>query len=257
MERIKKLGLYQKIVLIILIVMTILFSVLYPVTIARKGFEYRGEILVPQEDDGNTVYSGKVYGKPAAFTVASDKTVTSTWGDKVWGPYTIKEDPSAISNDVSDAFADKEIVGFELYCNDRVIFRGCMVITGSGRMLFNDAGEYQLDLRIASDYDTSAYDEYGNEIDQMEPTVFEIIELMAGPQLTHKGNGLLWLCGFVVCAAAAVSILYADELFRWNMSFRVRDADHAEPAEWEIMGRYISWTLLPLVAAAVYIMGLN
>ena len=43
--------------------------------------------------------------------------------------------------------------------------------------------------------------------------------------------------------------MFADELFRFNLAFRIRDAGRAEPSEWEIAGRYISWAVLPVVLA--------
>ena len=56
---------------------------------------------------------------------------------------------------------------------------------------------------------------------------------------------------------AAVSILFADELFRWGLVFRVRDVDLVEPSDWEIAGRYIGWTLMTVMAFAAYMMGLQ
>ena len=49
-------------------------------------------------------------------------------------------------------------------------------------------------------------------------------------------------------AGVACSILFADELFRWNMAFQIRNADQAEPSDWEIASRYIFWTGMPLLA---------
>ena len=52
-------------------------------------------------------------------------------------------------------------------------------------------------------------------------------------------------------------LLFADELFRWNLSFSIRNADRAEPSEWEIQTRYISWTVLPIMALVVFVRGLG
>ena len=52
-------------------------------------------------------------------------------------------------------------------------------------------------------------------------------------------------------------ILFADELFRWNLAFRIRNAEDAEPSELELAGRYITWTVLPLAALAVFVIGLR
>ena len=52
-------------------------------------------------------------------------------------------------------------------------------------------------------------------------------------------------------------ILFADELFRWDLAFRIQDVDRAEPSDWEITSRYISWTVLAVIAMFVFIAGLR
>ena len=59
------------------------------------------------------------------------------------------------------------------------------------------------------------------------------------------------------CIVTAISILFADELFRWNLSFQIRDADRAEPSDWEIATRYIAWTVMPVMAMVIFIAGLQ
>ena len=75
MERIKNLNLYQKSILILMLVMALLFAVLYPMTISKAGYEFKNSVLVPHQENGNTVYSGKLKGEQATFTVTEDKTV--------------------------------------------------------------------------------------------------------------------------------------------------------------------------------------
>ena len=41
------------------------------------------------------------------------------------------------------------------------------------------------------------------------------------------------------------------------MQFSIRDAELAEPSEWELAGRYIGWTLVTVAALVLYIMGLQ
>ena len=53
-----------------------------------------------------------------------------------------------------------------------------------------------------------------------------------------------------------VSILFADELFRWNLSFQIRDVYDAEPSEWEIFTRYAGWTVLTVLTPIMYVIGL-
>jgi hypothetical protein len=100
-------------------------------------------------------------------------------------------------------------------------------------------------------------DKDGNIIDPDEPSVGTVVQLAFGPELTHKGIWGVWVIGLVMCVISAVSILFVDELFRWNLSFRVRDAYDAEPSDWEIATRYIGWTLEPIMILIIFLTGLK
>lgn len=72
-----------------------------------------------------------------------------------------------------------------------------------------------------------------------------------------KGAWAAWFCAVFVCALNALSILFADELLRWNLALRVRNADHAEPSDLEIAERYFSWIFLMIIALIFFIRGLQ
>ena len=42
-----------------MVAMILIFAVIYPKTISRVGYRYNDEILVPNQENGNIVYSGK------------------------------------------------------------------------------------------------------------------------------------------------------------------------------------------------------
>jgi len=254
MKRIKCLNWYQKGVLLFMAAMTLIFTALYPMTMAREGFAYKNAILVPDTNDGNTVYSGKIQGKQAVFTVSADKTVTFRYGDTVYGPYTVKTDPTAIPR---DSEMGELMVGVELRRGEKLLFRGGVLEHGELRWLYNEDGSLENLNFSATTEGGIAADTSGDSTGSMEPSIFTIVDLMAGPEITHKGEWMAWFCGVFVCAATAVSILFADELFRWNLSFQIRHADRAEPSEWEMAGRYISWTVLPVVALVLFVMGIR
>lgn len=244
MKRVKVLGRYQKILLLLMAVMILAFTVIYPIVTARSGFLYEGTILVPSEEDGCTVYSEKIYRTAATFTVSADKTVIFQYGNTVYGPYTVKEDPTAIPKD-SDL--QTQMTGIELRCGGEIVFRGGVVNSGDWRMLYNEDGSFDLLRSITATMSDGT----------MEPSVSTILDLMDGPALTHKGTWLGWFGGVLICVIAALAMLFADELFRWNASFLVRNAEEAEPSDWEIAGRYITWTALPVMAAVIFILGLK
>lgn len=73
MQRIRALTPYQKIVLLILLMMALLFTILYPVTISREGLLYEDTILLPEATETRMVYSGRIDGEAASFTVSEGK----------------------------------------------------------------------------------------------------------------------------------------------------------------------------------------
>ena len=254
MKRIKNLDIYQKAILIIMIVMPLIFAVIYPKTIAKVGYRYNDAILVPFQEDGNTVYSGKIKGEPARFVVSKDKTVDFHYGEKSYGPYNLKEDSSAIP--AEEELAD-EMTGIEIYNGNELLFRGGVLDFGNQVYLFREDGSLE---SIGISYITSdgiEVDEYGNEINPIEPTASTIYELLNEPTLTHKGDALAWFAAAFVCIMNGVSILFADELFRFNLAFTIRNVEKVEPSEWAIFGRYISWTALTFAALILFIVGLK
>ena len=248
MERIKALDYRQKWILLILAVMVLVFSVLYPVTLARVGYSYRDAILVPGEEDGATVYSGKIQGEAASFTVTSDKTVTFQYGDLIYGPYMVKEDSSAIpeSADVADA-----LIGVEIWRKDSRLFRGGVrKLDQNSWLLYNENGTLH-------NIETEIIFSGNNSAEQMEPSLSTILDLTMGPELTHKGYWFAWVGGILLCVLNAVSILFADELFRFWLSFRIESPELVEPTDWEIMGRYFGWVVMTIGILVVFILGLS
>lgn len=252
MKRIKALNRYQKGILLLLIAMIVVFGVIYSAVSSRVGYLYNDVILLPSKENGNTVYSGTIQGQDCAFTVAADKTVTFRCGEKIYGPYTVKEYPSAIPK--GDDFAHL-MTGVEVREGNTVIFRGG--IFEKGWIAVNEDG-------TGANFAITSIDSYGNEIDlsgnridPIKPTILEILQLTDGPELTKKGEWQAWFMGIFLSVITGVSILFADEFFRWNLAFQISNAESAEPSDWEIASRHIGWTLMTLITLVIYITGLQ
>ena len=237
MERIRDLDRYQKAILILIMAMVLAFTVIYPITTSREGFLYEDTFLGISEENGNTVYAGKSHGDLIRFTVTPDKAVTLQHGDQVYGPYTAKADASALPEGCGG------MTGIELRRGDEVVFRGGVRRQSSGWTCIPEDG-YSSDMIVVGTQSS-------------EPSHSDILDLMAGPELTHKGTWLGWVLGTFICLATALTVLFADEIFRFKMSFRVHNVDEIEPSDWEIMSRYISWTIAPIVALILYVLGLR
>lgn len=254
MERIKNLDRYQKGILLLLIAMTVVFCVMYAVVTSRVGFLFKDVILEPTTDNGTVSYTGTIEDQECRFTVIDDKTVTFYCGETVYGPYTVKDDPSAIPED--DVLRDV-MKGVEIKNGETVIFRGGVyqvddfwtIVSQDG----NDAG-----FSFTMEYsDGTVLDWNGNVVDHMEPSLSDILSLVEGPELTRKGSWLIWVMGVILSSITAVSILFADELFRWKLAFRIQNAEDAEPSDWEISARYFGWTLLTIMVLVAYVLGLR
>lgn len=256
MKRIKCLNTYQKVLLLLMALMLLVFAALYFRTISRVGFAYQGTILVPSQENGSTVYSGRLRGKSAQFRVSADKTVLFQYGDESYGPYTAREDASAIPEREQQA---ARMTGVELCQGETVLFRGgVLVIDEETWLIYSEDGTWNNGLSISAvTQDGTTLDENGNVIDPVQPSVQTLLQLMKGPTLTHQGTWLAWLGAAFLCLLNALSMLFADELFRFDMIFQVRDPDRAEPSAWQIAGRYISWTLVTVFSLVIFIAGLQ
>lgn len=244
---------YGKLLLVALIVMALVFAVVYPVVSSREGYLYNDKILVPGTENGNTTYSAKVKGEEWCFTVTPDKTVTFRCGDKLYGPYTAKEDPTAIPK--GDNMA-KYMTGVEVRCGDEIVFRGGIYEVSGYWMMINEDGTNASFSISVTRGDGTVVDADGNIIDLMEPSVSTILKLMNGPELTHKGHGVFWFLGTFFVVITVVSILFADELFRWRFIFIARNPEDIEPSVWELVMRPIAWTLMAVGVLVTYCRGL-
>ena len=253
MEGFRELDRYQKALLILLALMAPVFLVIYGQVSGREGYRYYDRIFVPEIQGNTTVYTGKLDGQEAAFTVA-ENAVTFRWCETEYGPYTYQKDPTAIPKDNE---MKASMTGIEVRKKEEIIFRGGMVDMGNGgRLLFNEDGRTVFNITVSAGTGT-VIDVNGNVVDPHEPQVHTILDLLEGPQLEKKGQWGIWFLCLLFSGITAVSILFADELFRLRLSFRVADPDGLEPSDWEIFGRYTSWTLITGLILVSYILGLQ
>ena len=250
MERIRNLDRYPKILLIVLAAMAIAFGAIYGVTASRVGYLYNDEIFVPRQSEGALVYEGKVDGLDSRIVVSPD-TVIVNWGSKTYGPYTLREDPTAIPDDHSFA-----MTGIEILDGDKVFFRGGITDEQEDFWLISEDSFTPFTMTYTMS-DGIEYDINGNPVDHMKPTPRQIVSLLRGPELEHKGQWQVYGMMLFVSVLVALSILFADELFYLSLAFRVQNAETAEPSDWHIASRIISWTILAGVILLGYCMGLR
>ena len=250
MNRFRELDRYPKILLIVLVVMAVAFGAIYGITASRVGYLHNDEIFIPRQEGGVTLYEARAEGQDCVITVTDD-TVTLTWGSKTYGPYTVHEDPPAVPDGHSFS-----MTGIEILDGNNVYFRGGVTDEATDFWLIGADGE-QLFTMTYTLSDGTEMDTNGNPIDPCKPTPRQIISLLRGPELTHKGHWEVCFLGLVIALITAVSILFSDELFYLSICFRVENAETAEPSDWYITCRSLGWLLLTIMTGVIFLMGLQ
>ena len=256
MERFLNLSSYKKGILLALLGMAILFLIVYGIVYSRVGFLYMGEILVPREENGNTVYSAEIGGAECTFTVTPDNTVLFRWGGRAYGPFTAKRDPSATPKDHPQR---ANMTGFEIREGEEIFFRGAAypVTEGYYRLVNEDGSALGPELIVTSSNGGIIYDSDGNIVDPLKPGVSTILHLMEGPELTRKGFWPVWFLCVFFSALGAVGILFEEEIFQWWLSFRIQNPERAEPTELVLFGRNIGLAILVIMLFVLYMKGLQ
>ena len=249
MNRFRELERYPKILLIALLLMAVAFGAVYGITASRVGYLHNDEIFVPRQEHGATLYEATVDGQDCVFTVTAD-TVTLVWGSKTYGPYTVREDPAAVPD------GHPQMTGIEILDGQKVYFRGGVTDEATDFWLIGADGE-QLFTMTYTLSDGTEMDMNGNPIDHMKPVPYQIVSLLRGPELTHKGQWPAYFLGVFLVLVVAVSILFADELFYLSICFRVENAETAEPSDWHIATRSLGWLFLTIMTGVIFLMGLQ
>lgn len=239
----------QRILLLLQVFLFVLFLILYA-TIGRQQVIRYQDVLFRRHTAGDaTSYSGKLNGKRAVFTVSPGPVVEYRWGDTLYGPYTITEDPTAVPDErnIPEYIASTQfLTGVEVREGSDVLFRGALVTSSSLFLMISEDGTSYSPVSVV----------VGSNI-KTEPSVRSILRIAFAPDPIQRGHWEFFLLGAFICVLNAAFILFADELFRFHLQFRVKYPEDAEPSDWELFSRWVGWVVLTITALVFFIMGLN
>ena len=136
---------------------------------------------------------------------------------------------------------------------DELIFQGELrEISGDYWLVKEDNGIWTGDSPIYIQGDPS----YGTEDwDDLPYTL--IVSLVMDPPVASQADWEFYWLGMMVTALAAAMVIWEDKLFRFQMSFRVRDAEKVEPSDWEMMSRWLGWGAMIVAALLAFSMGFS
>ena len=232
----------KKVLLLVLAALVALFGVLYWRSAAGpEGVAYRDVLYFPTQEEDALVYTGRADGQRVSYTVGADGSVTCRVGETVHGPYAIREDPSAVPDEEWDS---NLLTGVEISDGDTVLFRGGY---------FPEAG-----LLIREDGTAlwgSAFHQSGT--DSEGPDLEAVLHFSARPDAdSHRGDLRFFALGTLAAGMAALAALFAEQLFRRHMAFHIRDPERAQPSDWELVSRVLSWLVLTGLSLTAYLIGL-
>lgn len=243
------LSIGQKVIFCLQAVLIVLFLILYSTVGQQQVLRYHGVALRRTESENAVLYAGKLNGHALSFTV-TDRAVEYRYDGKTLR-YTVTEDSSAIppegAGDLREAMRE-QLTGVEIHKDDELLFRGGWGRFGNSLLLYNEDGSSTIGI---------GYAVFSNGSLLNDPGANAILNLIYAPNVVRRANFTGLLCGIFLCAACMVSLLYADNLFRWNLRFQIRNAEKAEPSDWELFSRWIGWLLFTGLAIAIFILGLT
>lgn len=242
-------NLPQRILLLLQVFLFILFLILYATIGCQQVIKYQDALFRRRTDGDIIFYSGKLNGETAVFTVSPGPVVKYRWGDTLYGPYIITEDPTAVPDeeDLPEyIISTRFLTGVEVREGSDTLFRGAFLTSGSVFLVLSEDGTPYSPVSVVVGSNT-----------KMEPSVRSILRIACAPDPTPRGHWELFLLGAFVCVINAVSILFADTLFRFHLQFRVKYPEDAEPSDWELFSRWVGWVVLTITALVLFIVGLN
>lgn len=249
----REMSLLRRVLLAILAAMILGFGIATPFVSARKGIAYGDTLLYAAREGEVRRYTGRIDGRRAEFTVTPEGTVEYRWGEEVYGPYRVAEDPSASPK---GSMAAWNLPGIEIRRGDEVLFQGGFY-DGGWSTLYGEDGEPFDFLSIT--YSTSGgkvYDSNGKELTQRdlhEPGLSIVAELaLREPELTHRGSFALYLLVTLLAAFNMFQICFPGLMFRWSIRWHVKDPYAAEPSDFYIFMEQAEWVILTVVAAVLY-----
>ena len=238
---------YRRILLIAQLLMILGFAVALSVVRGRPGFAYGDAVLLPHAEGEDTVYAGRVDGERAAFTVSPDGRVGYTWGDFVYGPYTVREDPSAVPEEYDWTLAWRSGRGIKSSSGagtpDRHIPRSsrrrARPIKGTSL-----SPPYTATARRRSTPLT--------ESPLQRRTSTPLARLVLDPALRRRGSVSLFLLVTLLAALNLAAICFPNAFFRLSLWGHVKNLEEAEPSDYYLFCTHVGWLLLAVIAGVLY-----
>ena len=245
-------SLFQKILLVILAAMILLFGVLTGIVRGRTGVLFHDALLEVRGTPENGSYSGESHGETVSIVVSrSSQTETSMGlaiGNLIDESWLVEYPLEPIRTEHGDTKP-----GLRVYKEDQLVFEGAYDPADYsdvlGHILYDKNGEWTIEHSFG--FHAATESSYWV---QYETGVNTVLEFVNGPELTARGSWQMYAMATLVAIMAMVLTAFPLELFEMNHHWYVKDP---EPTELYFVMNRVSSCFLALVALIVYIMGVR
>lgn len=242
--------LFQKIVLVVLAAMMVVFAGVTAFQKSRKGILFEESILYRQKVTDADCFSGKVRGEEVSLLCwygdgSGSKVFTLRVGDRIHDTYTVYLGEPMIPLQGITSGVRPEVPTLRITKNDRMIFEGgCR--TDFDMVYFYTADGKWTSIGLMDVVVQTGRDFWENYT--MKERL--LVQLALGPELIDRGDWRLY--GLMVFATllVMVDVAYPRLFFRWRHRWCVKDP---EPTDDYISMQHLRWLISPVVLLAGYI----
>lgn len=239
-------NLLQKIVLVALTAMILVFGALTAYFRSQPGVAFRDQLLHYMVGPERTDYFGTVDGQPVEITVTAGAGVTTVEvqiGELVHDLCRVEYPLKSVKTEYGT------YSGIRIYRNDTLLFEGAYdperEIDGVPGMLFDSSGELAMSELIHFGFSTG-----GDPWADYETTIPRILQFAFGPEEAVRGSWGLYAVMVLLTLLVMADVAFPMALFHWRYHFSVRNP---EPTEFYIGMQYFSWLVLTVILLTAYI----
>ena len=243
---------FQKIMMILLAAMILLFGVLTGMSRGRIGVEFHDALLKVQGTPDNGAYFGKAHGEEVSIVVLRESETEASMslciGNQIEEHWRVEYPLEPIQTEHGETKS-----GLRVYKEGQLVFEGAYDpadYSGTlGHILYDKNGEWT----IAHSFDVQVISGE-NYWQHYETSVNTVLEFVNGPEQTARGDWQMFAMATLVAVMALVMVAFPRELFEMSHRLYVEDP---EPTEFYFAMHYFSCCFLTVIALVVYMMGIR
>ena len=212
---------YQKIILILLAAMTVIFAIWTGINRANEGVLFRETLLEISTQGDTTVYSGRVYGTGVTITCREEngtKYVNFSADGESYAACRVDYPGGTLQTEYGE-----EVDRIKIIRDDEVLFSGGydpFPTVNNWAHYYNEDGTWNMDAITSIHTHTGSNPWNGFEFD-----LADIMRFAHGPSLSAHGSWGFWFLALVVTAICALAIAFPETSFYLNHFLSVRDPE--------------------------------